>query len=158
MNIREATIEDVPKMVELWLELMNFHKDHHLVFLAKENAEPLIEEDIQIRIENPKCCFFLAFFEDQLAGFISCSVRIVQNIMVYNKRGYVAETVVSQEFRGQGIGALLFERAQEWFEKKGADHIELQVSLKNSSAMNFWGNQGFEGTTQHMVKVLKKKE
>ena len=93
-----------------------------------------------------------------MAGFISCSFRITQEVMIYNKRGYVSETVVNEKFRGNGIGKKLFERAEQWFEEEGADHIELQVSLKNTVAMNFWGNQGFAGTTKHMVKLLKKKE
>ena len=157
MNIREATIEDVPKMANLWLELMNYHKDHHLVFIAKENAKELIEEDLRNRVENTKSRLFIAEVEKELCGFISCSFRIVQHIMIYNRRGYIAETVVSENYRGKGIGKSLFERAKEWFEEEDADHIELQVSLKNNGAMNFWGNQGFEGSTQHMVKFLKKK-
>ena len=158
MNIREATIEDVPEMANLWLELMNYHKDHHLVFIAKENAKKLIEDDLRNRIENTESRLFIAETENELSGFISCSFRIVQHIMIYNRRGYIAETVVSKKFRGQGIGKLLFERAKEWFEEENADHIELQVSLKNDGAMNFWGSQGFEGSTQHMVRILKKKE
>lgn len=155
MKIRVATSEDIPQMVNLWYELMNYHREHHFAFVAKENNEELLSKDFQERIENPKCCFFLAILNDQVAGFISCSIRIVQNVMVYNKRGYVAETVVGQEFRGKGVGALLFNRAQDWFLEKGADHIELQVSLKNDGAFNFWKSKGFSSTTRHMVKFLK---
>ncbi len=157
MKIRKATIDDIPQMAELWMELMNYHADHHLVFRAKDNAKELVQEDLKKRIEQPGCIFFLLFIEELLAGFISCSFRVTQQVMIYNKRGYVAETVVSQQFRGQGVGQSLFERAQQWFEDEGADHIELQVSLKNNGAMNFWERQGFEGSTRHMVKYLKKK-
>ncbi len=157
MKIREAKIEDVPRMVELWFELMHYHAAHHLVFLARDNTKELIEEDLRNRIENTNCRFFIAEIDDKLCGFISCSFRITQEMMIYHRRGYISETVVSQNFRGKGIGKLLFERAKQWFEEEDADHIELQVSLKNNGALNFWGNQGFEGTTQHMVKVLKKK-
>ena len=157
MEIRKAVLDDIPEMVNLWYELMAYHRNHHLAFVAKENNEELLSKDFQERIENPKCCFFLAILNDQLAGFISCSIRIVQNVMIYNKRGYVAETVVGQKFRGNGIGASLFSKAQDWFLEKGADHIELQVSLKNDGAFNFWKNQGFSSTTRHMVKFLEKK-
>ena len=155
MKIRVATIEDIPQMVALWYQLMNVHKDHHLAFVAKENGSELVAEEIKNRIETPNCCFFLAIVEDQVAGFISCSVRKAQKVMIYNKRGYVAETVVGQEFRGNGIGEKLFKRAEDWFKEEGADHIELQVSLKNDGAFNFWENQGFSSTTRHMVKFLK---
>ena len=158
MKIREATIEDIPEMVELWFELMKYHSAHHPVFIAKDNAKELIEEDLRNRVENTSFRFFIAEAEGKLSGFISCSFRITQEVMIYHRRGYIAETVVSEKYRGQGVGKLLFERAKEWFEEEDADHIELQVSLKNNGALNFWGNQGFEGTTQHMVKVLKKKE
>ena len=94
MNIREATIADVPKMANLWLELMNYHRDHHLVFVAKDNAKELIEEDLKNRVENTKHRLFIAENEKELGGFISCSFRIVQNIMIYNRRGYIAETMV----------------------------------------------------------------
>ena len=155
MKIRVATIEDIPQMSKLWFELMNYHRDHHQVFVAKENAEDFINDEFEKRMAIPECCFFLAIIEGQLAGFISCSIRKVQNVMIYNKRGYVAETVVGQEFRGNGIGEKLFNRAEDWFKEEGADHIELQVSLKNDGAFNFWKNQGFSSTTRHMVKFLE---
>jgi ribosomal protein S18 acetylase RimI-like enzyme len=158
MKIREATIDDVPQMRKLWYELMNYHAEHHMVFRAKEDAEKLIEEDLKSRIEGPDFRFFIYEIEDRIVGYIATSYRITQKAMIYNKRGYIADTVVDQKFRGKGIGNSLFEKAQQWFEEQGADHIELQVSLKNEGAMNFWENQGFSGSTQHMIKYLRKKD
>jgi hypothetical protein len=47
--------------------------------------------------------------------------------------------------------------AWQWFVEEDDGQIELRVSVKKNKAMNFWGNQGFEGATQHIVEVLKKK-
>jgi ribosomal protein S18 acetylase RimI-like enzyme len=158
MKIREATIEDVPQMIELWYELMNHHAEHHLVFQAKEGARKQIEEDLKARIEGSEFRFFICEIEEKTVGYIATSYRITQKAMIYNRRGYIADTVVDEAFRGKGIGKLLFEKAQQWFEEQGADHIELQVSLKNEGALNFWENQGFSSSTKHMIKYLKKKD
>lgn len=155
MKIRQATIQDVPQMLQLWFELMYHHADHHLVFQVKEGAEKLIEEGLRTKIEDPGFRYFICEIEDEIAGFITTSYRVTQEAMMYNRRGYIAETIVSKKHRGRGIGKLLFEKAQQWFEEEGADHIELQVSLKNDEALNFWEKQGFSGFTRHMVKYLK---
>ena len=155
MKIREATIEDVPQMLRLWYELVHYHEGFQLIFQVKDGAEKLIEESLKTRIEDTSSRFFVCEAEDQIAGFIAARFRITQKAMIYHRRGYIAETVVGQHFRGKGIGKLLFEKAQQWIVEKGADHIELQVSLKNDGALNFWKNQGFSGFTQHMIKYLK---
>jgi len=156
MQIREATVEDVPQMLRLWYELMHLHREHHLVLQVKDGVEKLIAESLIARIEDTASRFFVCESEGQIAGFIATNFRITQEAMIYNRRGYIAETVVGKQFRGKGIGKLLFEKAQQWFEEEGADHIELQVSLKNDGGLNFWKNQGFSGFTQHMIKYLKK--
>lgn len=155
MRIRQATIEDAPQMLQLWYELMYHHADHHFVFQVKEGAEKLIEESLKAKIEDPVFRYFICEIDGAIAGFITTSYRVTQEAMIYNRRGYIAETIVSKKHRGQGIGKLLFEKAQQWFEEEGADHIELQVSLKNDQALNFWEKQGFSGYTRHMVKYLK---
>ena len=47
------------------------------------------------------------------------------------------------------------EEAENWLIKQGADHLELQVSAKNHTAIDFWTTQGFTVSTNHMIKSLK---
>ena len=155
MKFRLATIEDVPKMLELWYELMYYHADHHPAFRVSDGAEKLIEDGFKTRMKDARFRYFICEIDDEIAGFITSNFRVTHEAMIYKKKGYIAETVVSEKHRGKGIGKLLFEKAQEWFIEEDADHIELQVSIKNDNALNFWEKQGFSGMTWHMIKYLK---
>lgn len=154
--IREAVpAEEIDELFELWGELMQLHQAHHAVFKVKPNSEQQLKEAFFSRLKEKDTKVFVYEAGDKPVGMIVASVRRSAAGFKLGTKGYIAETIVSKDYRGTGAGKELLEAAKKWLTDKGADHIELQVSLKNPAAARFWETQGFTVSTQHMVLTLE---
>ncbi len=99
---------------------------------ARRYLEELYEEDPD--------CFFVAEEDGKIAGFIFCN-RFWYSKFERSQVGEIHEIVVLPEFRHEGIGRELIERAMEFL---GDDKIELWVGAKNTKALDFYRKLGFE--------------
>jgi GNAT superfamily N-acetyltransferase len=157
MKIRKASLEDIEIIFSLWEELMIYHRSHHPIFRYRKKEKKALMNELKNRMEQPETCLFLAEEGTQAIGFIFACFRKMSDAFYHYKKGYIAETVVSEKVRGQGVGKSLYQEAENWLIDLGADHIELQVSSANSGALEFWKNRGFKPTTYHMVKIIDSK-
>ncbi|SMO79871.1 GNAT family N-acetyltransferase [Solitalea koreensis] len=155
-KIREANLEDLERLYELWIELIKIHKDHHLIFKITDHPKDSIISNLKTRFAQADTKIFVCTVDNNVAGMMITSFSTGTEAFLLHKKGYIAETIISEKYRGYGIGNLLFKEAEDWLIKKGADHLELQVSAKNHTALEFWSTQGFTVSTNHMIKVLKK--
>ena len=154
MNIREAKMVDLNAMSLLWFDLMAYHNEHHKAFILAKKDKALVIELLSGNLKDTNSNIFLAAHQDQIVGFIICRYSIGSELFQLCRKGYIAETYVHENHRSKGIGKLLFETAEQWMINKGANHIELQVSIKNLEAQKFWKNKGFNTSTCHMIKGL----
>ena len=153
--IVEATPEDIDELFPLWLELMQQHQTMHKVFKCKPNHENILKAELHKRIREKDTKVFTYEQEGHWTGMIICSIRQGVNGFELSRKGYIAEIIIKEAYRSKGIGKELFEVARNWLQDKGADHIELQVSVRNTGAVNFWESIGFSVSTQHMVMLLR---
>ena len=117
MNIRNATISDMPKICELWnaeVASLGFYK-------------PLEEEQfIKVFTNDPDFSYegvFVAYDEDKLVGYIMGFVRSAYAKNPDNP-GCLNSIVVAKKYRKQGIGAKLIEKLEEFFKNKGRNYIQ----------------------------------
>ncbi len=157
MIIRKASIKDAENLFPLWEELMNYHSAHHPIFSYRKEAKEALIEELKIRMGQQETSIFIAEENQRILGFLFASLRKMPEAFYLKNKGYIAETVVSENERKKGIGKALYEEAEKWLISQGADHIELQVSTENPGAQKFWQNSGFEPTTFHMVKMVAEK-
>lgn len=154
--IREATpSEDIDELFELWKELMQLHQSHHAVFKVKADSEQQLKEGLLSRLKDKDTRVFVYEVAQEPVGMLITSVRKSVAGFKLATKGYIAETVVKKDYRGAGAGKALVEAAKKWLRDREADHVELQVSVKNQAAATFWEAQGFTVSTQHMVLELK---
>ncbi|GAB3288937.1 GNAT family N-acetyltransferase [Hymenobacter tenuis] len=154
MIIRTATRSDLDSLYLIWCELMDLHEAYHPVFGYHRQAETELKRSLLQRLQEPYTRFFVIEKEGGLAGLLVAMYQIGNNGMHFNRRGYIAETIVRPQYRRTGLGSLLFETAKEWLTRHGADHLELQVAVANPGAMQFWAALGFAASTQHLVLPL----
>lgn len=151
---RKGNEKDLEALTDLWLELMVHHENDSPLFKVKKQARSGIQEILLRKMNDGQTELFLSELESQPVGFIICSFQIGSEIFQLFKKGYIAETVISSNFRGLGIGENLYGKAEEWLKEKGVDHIQLQVSVKNTKGMKFWTNRGFDKVTFSMNKEI----
>lgn len=154
MTIRTATRPDLDNLYQIWRELMDEHQAYHPIFGYYPLAEAELKRVLLQRLQEPYTRFFVVENEQGLMGLLVAMYQIGNNGMHYNRRGYIAETMVRAPYRRTGLGRLLFETAREWLTRQGADHLELQVAVANPGAFQFWTALGFAPSTHHLVLPL----
>jgi len=154
--IREAIpAEEIDELFGLWEELMQLHQSHHAVFKVKPNSSQQLKAGLLSRLKEKDTKVFVYEVNQEPVGMIVVSIRRSADGFKLATKGLIAETIVKQSYRGGGVGQELLDAARKWLTDKGADHIELQVSINNTGAARFWQKQGFSISTQHMVLPLK---
>lgn len=134
---------------------MQLHQSHHAVFKVKPKSEKQLKAGLLTRLQEKNTRVFVYETDQEPRGMIVVSLRKSAAGFKLATKGYIAETIVKHGYRGTGAGKELVEAAKKWLSDNGADHIELQVSIKNTSATKFWQAQGFTVATQHMVLEVK---
>lgn len=71
-----------------------------------------------------------------------------------SKRLHINEFVVSNRFRGEGIGTMLMAEVYKVAEKFGINQIELKVSESNKNAVEFYQHKNFEIERYLLVKKI----
>ena len=71
------------------------------------------------------------------------------------KVGHISICWVSQKFRNQNIGSQLVREAEDWFEAKGVNAVELSYMAKNALAGKIWGRLGYEPFRIFAHKILR---
>ena len=152
--IRRATPDDTENLIDLWLELMAHHKGQSPVFNVNPDNREGIKEILERHLTNSNVRLLVSEVDSKIVGFIISRFQQGSEVFELNKKGYIAETVVTKKYRGQKIGDQLYKEAEEWLLSEGVDHIQLQVSVLNKGAQSFWESKGFKPTTFVMNKEI----
>ena len=144
VRIREANESDVAGMIELWAEMMDFHRRLDSIFTVREGGEERFAEFVRGNIASDDACVLVAEQDGSVAGY--CQVKILEYppFLEVERYGHIQNLVVRQEGRRQGIGAGLAEAVCEWLSKKGIGRVELRHSTKNAQTKAFWKKIGFQ--------------
>lgn len=68
--------------------------------------------------------------------------------------GYIFLLIVLEQYRRQGIGTALIERAEKWAKARGINGIGLQVFSHNQPALQLYHQLGFQTQSLSMIKYL----
>ena len=129
INIRKANREDCSSILELVKELAIYEKAPDEVTV---NIEHFIESGFGA---NPVWWAFVAETNNTIVGFALYYIRFST---WKGQRMYLEDLLVTNEYRGKGIGKLLFEALIEEAKQKNFDAICWQVLDWNEPAINFY--------------------
>lgn len=138
IELRRATREDIPQIIELVKELALFEKAPEEVTATLKDYE---ENGFG---ENPLFGSYLAFYQGQLAGFALWYYRFST---WKGKRFYLEDLYVKEKFRGLGIGKQLIEICFEVAKETKCTGMMWQVLDWNTPAIEFYKqyNANFDG-------------
>ncbi len=136
--IRRAEKKDCPRLLELVIELAVYEKAPDEVTVTLQHFE---ETGFG---ENPVWWAFVAEAEGMIIGF---ALYYIRYSTWKGARMYLEDILVTEEWRGKGIGKLLFNCLVEEAKEKGWKAISWQVLEWNEPAINFYKkyNASFDG-------------
>ena len=129
IQIRVATKEDCPRLLELINELAIYEK-------APEEVTVTLKEFEDAGFgANPVWKAFVAETDGLVQGF---ALYYIRYSTWKGCRLYLEDFLVTEEMRGKGIGKLLFDRIVQEAREKGFNGMTWQVLDWNEPAINFY--------------------
>ncbi|WP_158992671.1 GNAT family N-acetyltransferase [Mucilaginibacter sp. L196] len=129
ITLRIAKKEDCPRLIELVNELAVFEK------LPEEVTVSLQEFEDAGFGNNPVWKAFVAVDNDVIIGFALYYIRFST---WKGCRVYLEDFIVTEEYRGKGIGKLLFEQIIKETKELGYSGMVWQVLDWNEPAIGFY--------------------
>jgi GNAT superfamily N-acetyltransferase len=141
--IRKAVAEDVLPIVELWKELMDFHKKQDKIFTRSATGHKSFADFITGHILKENSYLIVAEIDGDVVGY--CLVFIEKYPPVIELKEYclVQDIAVTEKYRRMGIGKRFLKEAQKWYCEKGIHRVEARVSKFNKAGIEFWAEMGF---------------
>ncbi len=156
-SIREATSNDLPRLIELLYESDILHwnalPDHFAI-----PGEPARAEDyVNHLLDEENGVILVAELEGVVIGLIQLAVFDERSGPYRRKHphAHIGDIVVSGEHRRAGVGRMLMAAADGWAKARGAEEIELTVWDFNSDAIALYESLGYTITKRTMLRSLE---
>lgn len=150
--IREGKVEDLKEMNSLFEDLDKHHRVNLPNIFKKGNIEGRTLEYIENMCKDKNSKIFVAESEGKLLGLAEViKKKNVPYPLKIDREWIVLDTIiVKEEYRGIGIGNMLFDTILDWTKEKGINRIEVNVYEFNKSAISFYKGLGFENFSRIM--------
>ena len=113
-----------------------WHFTEVLYDIPHKKYYPDEEQDYAAYIGHPdKTVFF--YYADSICA---AQIRLRKN---WNRYAFIEDIAVARDYRGQGIGRLLIEKAAAWAKEKGLCGLALETQDANLPACRFYAKMGF---------------
>ena len=151
LQIREATIEDLPALVEFAVELIRQHQTYDTDrFVGFEPLADKYAEFFPEQLENKQVVILVAALEKQIAGYAFLKIEEESFLDVRAATVWLHDIYIDQTSRGKNIGRQLLNAAVESARDLGSSSLMLSVSPKNETANKLFKAYGFRPTLTEM--------
>jgi len=132
-TIRQGQIDDLPRTLELIKELAVFERAPDAV---TNTVERMTKEGFG---EESIFKFIVAEIENLgITTIVGISIYYYRYSTWKGKNLYLEDLIVTEEYRGRGIGKALFEKTLEIAQKSSCAQMNWQVLDWNQSAIDFY--------------------
>jgi GNAT superfamily N-acetyltransferase len=129
VSIRQGTAADVPAAFALIQELALFEKAPHEV---ENTIEQMLADGFG---PHPVYGFLVAEIDNRVVGI---SLYYYRYSTWKGKRLYLEDLIVTESYRGKGIGKLLFDATIDFARENACNGISWQVLEWNTPAIEFY--------------------
>lgn len=158
MEVVEARKSDIPAILEIWKELMDFHVPFDPRYTLSDDAEESMGKNLERLIEAEDALVIMAVENTKVLGFGIARIDKYPPVFVKQICGTIEDLAVSSEHRRKGIGELILKEILGWFRSQGIDRVELRVASMNTVGYSFWRKQGFTDYMHIMYRDLPEVE
>ncbi len=131
--IRSGERHDMSSVLKLIKELAVFEKEPNAV---KVTVDDLIENGFK---DNPSFFTFVAELDGVIVGMSLFYKRFSTWV---GSSIHLEDLIVTEKFRGKGIGKVLYDKVLEYALQQGVQRVEWEVLDWNKPAINFYKSTG----------------
>jgi ribosomal protein S18 acetylase RimI-like enzyme len=143
-SIRDATPQDIARVVQLWAEHVDFHAQCDPRFLRKEGSEDGFAQHLRAKLGESDYLLLVAEIDGEVVGFLNGELSAYPPCFEHRTHGFIDNLAVSPQRQRAGLGTTLLEKAMAWFSAKGVTTVEGRVLMSNPVATAFWQKTAFE--------------
>jgi GNAT superfamily N-acetyltransferase len=123
-------------------------------FSEMGSPEPFINF-ITRRLEDETMLLALAWIDQTPVGYgLAFDVMEHPYMPEWTRTGYIAQFLITKNYRQHGVGKFLMEYINNWFASRGIKKTLLNVNIDNESGNRFWKSQGFVPYATRMKRVV----
>ncbi|MEE1106886.1 MAG: GNAT family N-acetyltransferase [Macrococcus canis] len=149
--IRACTVEDKSALKEIAYQTFDetFRADN-----KKENIDEYLKnaftnEKVLAELHNPDSFFYFIYYEDTLAGYLKLNINEAQTESFEGENLEIERIYILKQFQKKRLGKQLYDKALEVARRLSRERIWLGVWEKNSNAIAFYEQLGFNKIDQH---------
>jgi len=158
MVIRQANKHDLEALSRLYAEFHEFHvrgvPDRLLRFDSSRVTE--LHAALQKIIENKDAVILVAEVDGQLVGLGEVYMRedSPNPLKVQHKYGHLQSMIVTESYRGRGIGTRILEAVEQWAKEKNAAEVRLDTWEFKEGPLEFYEKRGYNTLRRTLVRRL----
>ncbi|MCD4557611.1 GNAT family N-acetyltransferase [Schaalia sp. lx-100] len=151
MRLVKASVEDVETIRTISIETFTetFAADNTAEDMERYIAHAFHTEVLKKEVQNPDSQFFLAFLDEELAGYLKINVGTAQT----EDRGphclEIERIYVRKAAKNRGLGKLMVHHACEQARILNLEVVWLGVWEHNKAAQTFYEKLGFQTVGAH---------
>ena len=108
---------------------------------------------IKQRLEDETMLLILAWDGETPIGYgLAFDVESDSAKPEWTRSGYISQFLISEKYRQHGIGNLLMDYIDNWFNERGLKKVLLNVNLGNENGIRFWKKRGF---TEYALRMKR---
>ncbi len=156
MNIRNAQEKDIPRILELLVQVNMVHHNGRPDLFNGPATKYTREELLPILTDEKTPVFVAVDEKDAVMGYAFCIFKqyINDNILTDIKTLYIDDLCVDETIRGKHIGKSLYDYVLIFAKESGCYNVTLNVWTCNPSAMRFYEKCGLAPQKIGMEKIL----
>lgn len=152
LQIRPATVRDIPRILPLWEALAALHGELDPALAVEPQAAREYVEFLRDAIGRSDTCVMLAVDGDSVVAFALGRIQVLPLPFRDQRRGWIQDVFTIPARRREGIGRRLVETLLAWFADRRVALVELTVAIRNAEAVHFWEALDF---STYMVRMKR---
>jgi ribosomal protein S18 acetylase RimI-like enzyme len=151
MDVVRAAESHLPTILNLWREIMDYHRDFDAYWIRAEDGHISFEKHLRELLASGDALVLVALDEGSAVGY--AVARISETVPVFRERlrGTIDDMGVTADYRRRGAGEEMLAELLRWFGARGISTIALSVAAANSIGIAFWKKHGFSDLMHRMV-------
>lgn len=156
MEIRRAQRSDIEGINRLLRQVLELHHEGR-ADLFRTGTKKYTDSELRRLVCDNRRPIFVAVEDGEVLGYVFCALIFHRGDSIFNDHTtlYIDDLCVDESGRGQGIGSLLYRRAEECARQMGCHNLTLNVWAFNESAIGFYERMGLAPQKIVMERVLR---